>query len=168
MQIQSNNLTFKNSLLLYDQTNDEVLARLSVWSKVQTTCKWSSWCHCHPIICGFIKIQTGLTFLVPAYPGCPGKEARCLSFMTTQQFHGLPRSQVPVRYKWICLNESMGCLCFTETSSYSYVIFARISMTRHSHSWAHLSRTIFPSISVTKTIGQNMTATYLLEPSTTL
>jgi len=23
----------------------------------------------------FIKIHTGLTFLVPAYPGCPGKEA---------------------------------------------------------------------------------------------
>jgi len=23
----------------------------------------------------FIKIQNALTFLVPAYPGCPGKEA---------------------------------------------------------------------------------------------
>jgi len=31
--------------------------------------------HCHPIVCRFIKIQIGLTFLVPAYPGCPGKEA---------------------------------------------------------------------------------------------
>jgi len=30
--------------------------------------------HCHPIISSFIKIQYGLTFLVPAYPGCPGKE----------------------------------------------------------------------------------------------
>jgi len=38
-------------------------------------CIWSSWCHCHHIICSFIKIQNGLTFLVPAYPGCPGKEA---------------------------------------------------------------------------------------------
>jgi len=28
-----------------------------------------------PIISCFIKIQTGLTFLVPAYPGCPRKEA---------------------------------------------------------------------------------------------
>ena len=27
-----------------------------------------------PISC-FIKIQIGYTFLVPAYPGCPGKEA---------------------------------------------------------------------------------------------
>ena len=34
-----------------------------------------SWCHCHPIISCFIKVQNGLTFLVPAYPGCPGKEA---------------------------------------------------------------------------------------------
>ena len=27
-----------------------------------------------PTISCFIKIQNGLTFLVPAYPGCPGKE----------------------------------------------------------------------------------------------
>jgi len=38
-------------------------------------CIWSSWCHCHLIISCFIKIKIGLTFLVPAYPGCPGKEA---------------------------------------------------------------------------------------------
>jgi len=31
--------------------------------------------RCHPIISCFIKIQIGLTFLVPAYPGCPGKDA---------------------------------------------------------------------------------------------
>jgi len=55
--------------------SDEVLAWLSVWSKVQMICIWSSWCHCHPIISCFIKIQIGLTYLVPAYPGCPGKEA---------------------------------------------------------------------------------------------
>jgi len=28
-----------------------------------------------PIICGFFKIQIGLTFVVPAYSGSPGKEA---------------------------------------------------------------------------------------------
>jgi len=38
-------------------------------------CMWSSCCHCQPVISCFIKIQIGLTFLVPAYPGCPGKEA---------------------------------------------------------------------------------------------
>jgi len=38
-------------------------------------CVWSSWCHCHPVISSFIKIPNSLTFLVPAYPGCPGKEA---------------------------------------------------------------------------------------------
>jgi len=50
-------------------------AWLSVWSEVQMICVWSSWCHCHPIISCIIKLQTGLTFLVPAYPGCPRKEA---------------------------------------------------------------------------------------------
>ena len=38
-------------------------------------CIWSSWWHCHPTISCFFKTQTGLIFLVPAYPGCPGKEA---------------------------------------------------------------------------------------------
>jgi len=28
-----------------------------------------------PVITCFIKFQIGLTFLVPAYVGCPGKEA---------------------------------------------------------------------------------------------
>ena len=53
----------------------ELLAWLSVWSKVQMICIWSSWCHSHPIVSCIIKIQIGLTFLVLAYPGCPGKEA---------------------------------------------------------------------------------------------
>jgi len=38
-------------------------------------CKWSSWYHCHPIVSCSMKIQIGLTFPVPTYPGCPGKEA---------------------------------------------------------------------------------------------
>ena len=48
---------------------------LSVWSKVQMICMWSSWCHCDPIISCFIKIHICLTFLVPACPGCLGKES---------------------------------------------------------------------------------------------
>jgi len=52
--------------------NGEVLAWLSV-SAVK--CVLFSWCQCHPIISYFIKIQTGLIFLVPAQPGCLGKEA---------------------------------------------------------------------------------------------
>ena len=32
------------------------------------------WCHCHFVISCFIKVQIGLTFLVPVYPGCPGIE----------------------------------------------------------------------------------------------
>jgi len=56
---------------------DEVLAALSVsvWGKVQMICVWSIWGYCHPIVSCFIKIEIGLTFLVPAYPGCRGKEA---------------------------------------------------------------------------------------------
>jgi len=50
--------------------SDEVLVWLSVYSKVQMLCIWSSWCHCHPIISCFITILNGLTF-----PGCPGKKA---------------------------------------------------------------------------------------------
>jgi len=46
--------------------SDEVMAWLSVWSKVQMIRIWSSWCHRRPIISFFIKIQTGLAFLVPA------------------------------------------------------------------------------------------------------
>jgi len=45
----------------------EVLAWLSVCSEMQMIYIWSSWCHCHPIIFCFIKIQNGFTFLVPAY-----------------------------------------------------------------------------------------------------
>jgi len=55
--------------------SNEVLAWLSVWSKVQMICIWSSWCHCHPIISCFIKIQNGFILMMPAYPGCPGKQA---------------------------------------------------------------------------------------------
>ena len=56
-------------------SSDEVLASLSVCCEGQVICIWSSWCHCHSIVSCFIKIQVGLTFLVPAYPGCPGNEA---------------------------------------------------------------------------------------------
>jgi len=47
-----------------------VLAWLSVWREVQMICIWSIRCYCHPIISCFVKIHSGLTFLMPAYPGC--------------------------------------------------------------------------------------------------
>jgi len=40
----------------------DVLAWLSVWTKVQMICIWSSWCHCHPIISCSCHIQNGLPF----------------------------------------------------------------------------------------------------------
>ena len=56
-------------------TIDAVLAWLSVWSEVQIIFIRSSWCHCHPIISCFTKIQNGSAFWVLAYPGCHGTEA---------------------------------------------------------------------------------------------
>jgi len=62
-------------------------------------CIWSSWCYCHPVICRFIKIQIGSTFLLPAYPDCPGKEAvkpvsclfgRCLLWFTRNMSAFIP------------------------------------------------------------------------------
>jgi len=42
-------------------------------------CRWFAYdpadANVTPIISCFIKIYIGLTFLVPAYPGCPGKDA---------------------------------------------------------------------------------------------
>ena len=52
----------------YKKLSEEVLAWLSVWSKVQMLCIWSSWCQCHPIISCFIKIQTGLIFFGDGLP----------------------------------------------------------------------------------------------------
>jgi len=43
-------------------------------------CILSSWCHYHLVISCFIKI--GLTFLVPAYPGCHRKEVVKLGVCT--------------------------------------------------------------------------------------
>jgi len=73
---------------------------------------WSSWCHCHIVSC-FIKIQTGLTFLVPAYPGCPGKEAIkrvsvCLSYnskkqIKTRMWANVQRDGRPAEYRWCSL-----------------------------------------------------------------
>jgi len=34
-----------------------------------------------PVTCGFIKMRIGLTFLVPANPGCPGKETVCVCLL---------------------------------------------------------------------------------------
>ena len=62
-------------LLFKTKLSDEVLAWLSVCSKVQMICIWSSWCHSHPIFSCFIKIQNGSAFLVLAYPGSPSSSS---------------------------------------------------------------------------------------------
>ena len=52
--------------------SDEVLACLSVWSEVQMTCIWLSYCDCHSVISASENLEWFI-LLVPAYPGCPGK-----------------------------------------------------------------------------------------------
>jgi len=52
----------RKSIRSVKNMSEVVLAWLSVWREVQTICIWSSWCHCHPIISCFIKIQNGSTF----------------------------------------------------------------------------------------------------------
>jgi len=53
-----------------------MLAWLSIWGEVQI-CIWPSWCHCHSLSLAPVNpdwfYQNGSAFLVPAYPGCPGK-----------------------------------------------------------------------------------------------
>ena len=58
--------------LAHKKLVDEVLARLSVWSKEQMTCIWHSWCHCHPIISASV-IPEWHILLVPDDPGCLGQ-----------------------------------------------------------------------------------------------
>ena len=62
---------------------------LSVWSEMQMISIWSCWCHFNPILSFFIKILICLAFLVPAFPGCPGKETSewngCLYFWLVMQ-----------------------------------------------------------------------------------
>jgi len=54
-----------------------VLPWLYVWSEVQI-CISPSWCHCHLLSLAPVNpdwfYQKGSAFLVPAYPGCPGKK----------------------------------------------------------------------------------------------
>jgi len=55
-----------------------VLAWLSVWCEV-LICISPCWCHCHSLSLAPVNpdwfYQNVSAFLVPAYPGCPGKKA---------------------------------------------------------------------------------------------
>jgi len=42
-------------------------------SGTRRTCIWLSWCHCHSL--SLASVKSRFTFLVPAYPGSPGKGA---------------------------------------------------------------------------------------------
>jgi len=44
--------------------------------------------HCHPIVSCFVKIQIGLTFLVPAYRGSPLKITAKWVFVNNVQYFG--------------------------------------------------------------------------------
>jgi len=59
----------------YSVMKCSLLMWLAIWNEVQMICICASWCQCLPIISCWNKIQTGLTFLALAYPGCSWKEA---------------------------------------------------------------------------------------------
>jgi len=106
-------LSIMNSIWPIKKLSDELLAWLSVWNEVQMICIWSSWCPCHLIISSFIKIKTGLTFLVPTYPGCPGKEAiKEMSCKPTIQ-HQLEMAQFDIlyitSYQWSLATMPLSC-----------------------------------------------------------
>jgi len=51
----------------------------------------------NPIISCLIQIQTGFTFLVPAYPGCPGKEAAKRSVIVVSSNNKHPDHSIYLR-----------------------------------------------------------------------
>jgi len=68
-----------------------------------------------PIISCFIKIQIGLTFLVPAYPGCPGKEAlkcvfACLSITVFLSISSFGVKHLFAAGKHVCVTRLDGVL----------------------------------------------------------
>ena len=64
-----------SKIVVKDPTMPETCFCTTLWIVGTFLTNRSSWCHCYPITSCFIKIQIGITFLVLAYAGCPGKEA---------------------------------------------------------------------------------------------
>jgi len=81
-------------------------AGVVVWSEMQMICT------CQPIIPCFIKIQIGLTFLVLAYPGCPGKEA--VKRLSLWQYHSTSLQSNTVGAR-VLVYEVRYCWCMLQT-----------------------------------------------------
>jgi len=93
--------------------SDELPAWLSVWSKVQMTCIWSSWCYWHPIISCFIKVEKGkpfwclLTWAVlekRLLNGC----CCCCCCITLAMWHRLSWNKCPFSYTTISVKALNG------------------------------------------------------------
>jgi len=61
--------------------------------------------QCHSIIPSFIKIQIDLTFLVMAYPGCPGEEAVKWVFISCLSYHMLSMTRIGQHIKMECIRK---------------------------------------------------------------
>jgi len=105
-------LGIRKSIQFVEKLSCEVLAWLSVWSKVQMICIQSSWCHCHPVISCFIKIQNGLTFLVMAYPGY--SEKRGMLFIQACTSH----QAVWCGWMMVCSCETNHTFCIADSVVY--------------------------------------------------
>jgi len=70
-----------NEVLVWLSANDSDLVHMQMTCFSRAWCILSSWCHWHSVVLWLIEIQNDFTFLVPFYPGCPGKEAIKLVFV---------------------------------------------------------------------------------------
>jgi len=119
-----------------EKLSNEVLAWLSVWREMQTICIWSGWCRCHPIISCFFKIQINLTFLVPAYPGCPANINNNNNTRLTVLFLGLPRwaSTRKIKPIWICWSKRQWVALASAVSYANLHLTRQITMPAPHHS----------------------------------
>jgi len=83
-----------------------VLVWLSVWSEVQIVCIWDHLMPLHPtnpVISCLIQIQTGFTFLVPAYPVCHLNGCTSSSSSSSSYFQVILTLQLIHSYR-VCQN----------------------------------------------------------------
>ena len=73
-------------------------------------CIWSIWCHCHSYHLLLKKIQNGLPFFMPTYPGCPGK--RLLNECSS--------NSIMVNIMWPHFDQSMEHICSSNSNQHRW------------------------------------------------
>jgi len=105
-----------------------------IWMHI--ICMLSGWCHFHPIVSCVIKIHLGLTFLVPAYPGCPRKGPLngCVCVCVCLSFVELEMSWVA--HLWMLpWQQCSGLFIDDDTSLPWSLVYLQINLCCLSHCW---------------------------------